>query len=106
MSSIDAVPPELDDELPDAVRLEAALLEVAIILRRVVGVEEKNGSRLRVDPPPLVEPRHGVAYTAWLAAVNALECAALGLAATDLDTPGMVSVEEGLEYLTGEARTA
>lgn len=104
MRSSDAVPPELDDELPDAERLEAALHDVAVILRRVVGVEEADGTRLQVDPVPLVDSHDGVAFTPWMAACNALECAALGLAAMDLDTPAMVSVEEGLEYMTGGGR--
>lgn len=98
--------PDFDDR-PDHERLELALQECAVILRRVIGLPQRDGSstpRVQVDPPPLVDAHDGVSCTAHLAACNALECVgfALGVLDPDPDLPGMMTVEQGLAALTAK----
>jgi hypothetical protein len=87
------------DEGADADRLDLALQECAIVLRRVIGMPAIDGHlepRVQVDPPPIIDARHGVAFAAYCAACNALSCVAFGLGVTDLDAPELMTVEQGL----------
>jgi len=96
-----------DEERTDSERLEHAMHECAIILRAAVGLQDPAANpdaltpRVQVDADPVVS-LEAVSLSAFLAACNALQCLAFGLSVMDLDTPTIVTVEQGLAAITSE----